>query len=74
MSKHKLTLDEMKQIAHLMAQRNISAVGSGEYIRATERYLEDERSREFSRIDKDGEASIERWRRCPSVNRIGFKS
>lgn len=40
MSKHKLTPDEMKQIAHLMAQRNISTVGSGEYTRATEIYLE----------------------------------
>lgn len=40
MSKHKLTLDEMKQVAHLMAQRNISTVGGGEPIRATEKYLE----------------------------------
>ena len=56
MSKHKLTLDEMKQIAHLMAQRNISAVGSGEYIRATERYLETynqvmDKLEEYSSID-----------------------
>lgn len=40
MTKHKLTPDEMKQIAHLMAQRNISTVGGGEPIRATEKYLE----------------------------------
>lgn len=37
MSKHKLTPNEMKQIAHLMAQRNLSTIGGGEPIRATER-------------------------------------
>ena len=40
MKKHKLTLDEMKQIAHVISQRSLSTIGGGEYLRATEKYLE----------------------------------
>ena len=41
MSKHKLTSDEMKQIAHFISQRNVSSFTSGgEINRATELYLE----------------------------------
>lgn len=40
MSKHKLTPDEMKQIAHHISQRSLSTIGGGEYLRATEKYLE----------------------------------
>ena len=40
MRKHKLTLDEMKQIAHVISQRSLSTIGCGEYLRATEEYLE----------------------------------
>lgn len=40
MNEHKLTPEDMKQIAHLMAQRSLSSIGGGETIRATERYIE----------------------------------
>ena len=41
MSKHKLTPDEMKQIAHFISQRNVSShTSGGEVIRAAEHYLE----------------------------------
>ena len=40
MTQHKLTEDDMKQIAHHISQRGLATVGTGEYLRATEKYLE----------------------------------
>ena len=40
MSKHKLTEEDMKQIAHYISQRSISTIGTGEVIRSAEQYLE----------------------------------
>lgn len=40
MKQHKLTEADMKQIAHYIAQRNISTVATGMCSEATNKYLE----------------------------------
>ena len=40
MSKHKLTEEDMKQIAHYISQRKLSSDTSGQPILSTEQYLE----------------------------------
>lgn len=41
MAQHKLTEEDMKQIAHYVSQRYTSShTSGGEYLRATEHYLE----------------------------------